>query len=142
MTNPLQPYHYIWLKNHPGRTEEWLRDRLADGFHIHHVNGRHDDNTPDNLALIEGMDHLRLHGMNLKEKIKKPKKSALTREERKKIMEETRAKWNDPNRVPKVITEPPHPIPPRPEPRPLKPYKTKSYGKILVVKDGNFYFDK
>jgi hypothetical protein len=32
------------------------------GFDIHHVDGDHDNNDPDNLVLIERYDHLRLHG--------------------------------------------------------------------------------
>ncbi len=75
MTKPLEPYHYVWLGSHPDRTEAWLRERLADGFHVHHVNGNHEDNDPDNLALMEGVDHLRLHGMELKTLIQRPKKT-------------------------------------------------------------------
>lgn len=36
---------------------------LADGFHIHHVDGNHENNHPDNLKLIEATDHMRLHGI-------------------------------------------------------------------------------
>lgn len=63
----LQPYHHAWLSNHPRRDEMWLREMMAQGFHIHHMDGNHSNNLPSNLVLIEGSDHLRLHGMtNLK----------------------------------------------------------------------------
>lgn len=57
-----KPYHDAWLSAHPTRTEGWLRDRLAEGFDIHHLDGNHDNNDPPNLVLIEHEDHLRLHG--------------------------------------------------------------------------------
>ena len=49
----MKPYHKAWLSAHPERTEQWLKERLADGFDVHHVNGDHFDDHPDNLALIE-----------------------------------------------------------------------------------------
>lgn len=81
MQKQLQPYHYVWLEKHPERTEEWLRMCLKDGFHIHHVDGNHANNAPDNLILVEGHDHLHLHGMDLRglaaqsRKIKKSRKA-------------------------------------------------------------------
>jgi len=54
-------YHEVWLAAHPDRTAEWLADRLRDGFHIHHIDGDWENNSPDNLALMEGLDHIRLH---------------------------------------------------------------------------------
>lgn len=62
----LQNYHFVWLAAHPGRTEEWLRERMRDGFHIHHIDGDHSNDAAANLVLIEGGDHLRLHGMPIK----------------------------------------------------------------------------
>jgi len=61
----MKDYHYIWLENHRNRTEEWLRERLADGFDIHHADGDHGNNEPSNLILIECTDHMRLHGSSL-----------------------------------------------------------------------------
>lgn len=59
----LQPYHWVWLSCHPGRTAEWLRERLADGFHVHHADGVHSNDTPSNLIMIEGLDHMLIvHG--------------------------------------------------------------------------------
>jgi hypothetical protein len=55
-------YHTIWLQKHPDRTKEWLQARLADGFSIHHVDGNHANNAPENLVLIEDIDHCSLHG--------------------------------------------------------------------------------
>jgi hypothetical protein len=54
-----------WLKAHPERTAGWLADRLSDGFDIHHLDGDRDNNTPENLVLINSVDHMRLHGLPL-----------------------------------------------------------------------------
>lgn len=59
--NPRLAHHKAWLQKHPSRSAEWLRSRLAEGFHIHHMDGDHSNNAPDNLLLIEGGDHLQLH---------------------------------------------------------------------------------
>lgn len=61
----MQSYHYAWLSVHPERTEEWLAARMADGFHVHHIDGDHYNDDPKNLVLIDGTDHMRLHGMRL-----------------------------------------------------------------------------
>lgn len=64
MARALQSYHYVWLSVHPGRDEAWLKEVLAKGFAIHHMDGNHDNDASDNLVLIEQADHLFLHGMN------------------------------------------------------------------------------
>jgi hypothetical protein len=66
---PLQPYHHAWLNSHPTRDEEWLRAKLKDGFHIHHLDGNHSNDDPLNLVLIDGVDHFRLHGALLIKRI-------------------------------------------------------------------------
>ena len=58
----MKPHHEGWLNDHPDRTEEWLKDKLKDGFDVHHIDGNHDNDDPKNLALIEGADHMRMHG--------------------------------------------------------------------------------
>jgi hypothetical protein len=58
----METYHHAWLSVHPHRSEEWLRDKLKDGFDIHHMDGNHDNNEPNNLVLVEHTDHMRLHG--------------------------------------------------------------------------------
>ena len=58
---PLEPHHRAWLSAHPERDETWLRERLADGFHVHHIDENPFNNAPWNLALVEGRDHRRLH---------------------------------------------------------------------------------
>jgi hypothetical protein len=59
----MEEYHAIWLSNHPDRDEVWLRGQLAEGFDIHHLDGDRDNNIPENLVLIEHLDHMRLHGL-------------------------------------------------------------------------------
>lgn len=61
----LKPYHIEWLSSHKDRSEEWLREKLKDGFDIHHLDGVHSHNSPENLVLIEHNDHMRLHGGGL-----------------------------------------------------------------------------
>lgn len=58
-------YQKIWLLNHPGRTREWLELRIAEGFEIHHADCDHSNNAPDNLVLIEIVDHHKLHGRSI-----------------------------------------------------------------------------
>lgn len=58
----MEPYHLAWLTAHPRRTVEWLKDKLRDGFDIHHLDGDHNNNDPNNLLLVECSDHLMLHG--------------------------------------------------------------------------------
>jgi hypothetical protein len=80
----LESYHLIWLHSHPERSEKWLRQQLSEGFHIHHINGDHFDDDFANLVLIEGSDHLRLHGIDLVSSVRRkgargPRKSTLMR---------------------------------------------------------------
>lgn len=58
----MQEHHKVWLKAHPNRSKEWFKERLKDGFDIHHMDGNHENNDPLNLVLIEHEDHNRLHG--------------------------------------------------------------------------------
>lgn len=57
----MEIYHEVWLSAHPGRTKDWLLEKLKDGFDIHHLDGNHDNNAAENLILVEGSDHFRLH---------------------------------------------------------------------------------
>ena len=61
----MQPYHLAWLSKHPERSEQWLCERMADGFHVHHLDGNHANDDPANLVLMEGRDHMALHGMTV-----------------------------------------------------------------------------
>jgi len=63
LSGRLKNYHLVWLSNRPDRTEEWLLRMMDEGFHMHHLDGNHDNDDPDNLVLIEGGDHMRVHGM-------------------------------------------------------------------------------
>ncbi|TAL43821.1 MAG: hypothetical protein EPN91_05550 [Salinibacterium sp.] len=40
-----------------------MKKMIADGFDIHHVDGNHANNHPANLILMDGIDHMRLHGL-------------------------------------------------------------------------------
>ena len=64
-------HHEIWLQAHPHRTRVWLRERLAEGFEIHHVDGVHENNSPDNLVLVEGRDHMLLHMGHRPDRVRK-----------------------------------------------------------------------
>lgn len=67
----MKKHHKAWLSAHPNRTCIWLYEKLAEGFDVHHVDGDEQNNTPDNLVLIESADHIALHGrgVDLKEKL-------------------------------------------------------------------------
>lgn len=68
----MQNYHKAWLLAHPRRSEAWLAARLADGFHVHHWDGDPTNNKPDNLVLLDGIDHQRIHGARFKTLNNKP----------------------------------------------------------------------
>lgn len=74
-----QPHHYAWLAAHPHRTFEWLKEKMLDGFHVHHVDGDHANNSPDNLLLIDGVDHMHLHNGRLINGIKNWRRSVSRR---------------------------------------------------------------
>lgn len=61
LVRPLKVYHLAWLKSRPHRSEAWLRERMADGFDVHHIDGDSDNHDPANLVLIECSDHMMLH---------------------------------------------------------------------------------
>lgn len=59
----MKKHQLAWLKAHPERSREWLQKMMMDGFDVHHVDLDHSNNHPDNMVLIDGVDHMRLHGM-------------------------------------------------------------------------------
>lgn len=59
----MKEYHLAWLQAHPERSRDWLKRMLGEGFQVHHIDGDHGNNHPCNLALIESVDHMRLHGL-------------------------------------------------------------------------------
>ncbi len=56
--------HRAWLTKHENITAEWLGGAIAEGFQIHHIDCNHENNSPDNLLLIFGRDHMYIHGLN------------------------------------------------------------------------------
>jgi len=58
----LKEYHFTWLSVHPWRSAKWLEGMLTEGFDIHHLDGNHANNAPENLVLIDHADHMMLHG--------------------------------------------------------------------------------
>lgn len=58
----MKEYHKNWLAAHPHRSEEWFKDKMKDGFDIHHMDGNPANNDPSNLVMIEAADHMELHG--------------------------------------------------------------------------------
>lgn len=78
----MERYHLAWLSVHPERTQEWLKQKLAEGFQVHHIDGDHFNDDPHNLLLVDGVDHLRLHSGSIRAGIaswrdrqRKPKKA-------------------------------------------------------------------
>lgn len=63
-------HHKAWLSVNPHRSEAWLSRKLAEGFHVHHIDCDPSNNDPDNLLLLDGVDHLRLHGLPKKQELK------------------------------------------------------------------------
>lgn len=57
----LKAYHRAWLDKHPERSEGWLRQKMSEGFDVHHADHNHENNDPENLVLIEHGDHMALH---------------------------------------------------------------------------------
>lgn len=53
----LRPHHRVWLAAHPHRTAAWLRERIADGFDVHHIDGDDANDHSSNLILLETTDH-------------------------------------------------------------------------------------
>jgi hypothetical protein len=58
----MESHHLAWLSTRVHRTIDWLKEKLAEGFDVHHLDGNHSNNEPSNLVLIECSDHMRLHG--------------------------------------------------------------------------------
>lgn len=57
------PHHKAWLAAHPHRSEEWFDAKIGDGFDVHHIDHDRQNHDPSNLVLIEGSDHMLLHGV-------------------------------------------------------------------------------
>ena len=55
-------------KKHRKTMERILGRKLLPNEDVHHINGRHDDNRPENLVVMDHSEHLKLHWRLLKEK--------------------------------------------------------------------------
>ena len=64
----MEEYHIAWLAGHPDRSEAWLREKLAEGFDVHHLDGDHFNNDFNNLVLVYHADHMRMHGLGMRRK--------------------------------------------------------------------------
>lgn len=55
-------------KEHRRRMEAIIGRRLRPDEDVHHINGIHDDNRPENLQILSHTEHMRLHWRIAKEK--------------------------------------------------------------------------
>lgn len=71
----IQAHHRAWLSAHSWIAWEWLDAKLEEGFEVHHVDGDHSNNDPQNLVLVYNSDHKLLHFVGMpKLKVKRPRK--------------------------------------------------------------------
>jgi hypothetical protein len=109
----MKSYHLAWLKKHPNRSRQWLAERLADGFHIHHIDCDHSNDKPENLVLIEGGDHFEVHAklapdlLALSKLATAARKAKIPRWRRIKIAKQAaRARWKRSKRAAVPTAEP------------------------------------
>jgi hypothetical protein len=49
------PYQYVMVREHR------LRTGAEPGLHVHHINGKRDDNRPENLKVWSPSEHIKWH---------------------------------------------------------------------------------
>ena len=57
----MKDYHLIWASKH-GVSDDFVSQATAAGFDIHHIDGDHGNNAPENLVMIYSGDHFAFHG--------------------------------------------------------------------------------
>lgn len=57
---------------------EAVHGKIPDGAHIHHKDGNKGNNMPENLALLDGIEHIRLHGEMLTDEQREQRRRQLS----------------------------------------------------------------
>jgi hypothetical protein len=101
----MKTYHQVWLDAHPRRTPEWLAAVIDEGFEVHHIDGDRENNTPENLVLVEELDHSMLHRDKRNLSVTKKQERGMKPETIKngRAAYEARAEGHRWNRIPKII---------------------------------------
>ena len=58
----MEAHHKAYLGKH-SMSPEFLSEALRNGFDVHHLDGDHSNNEPENLILVWSQDHMELHGL-------------------------------------------------------------------------------
>ena len=56
----MEQHRKVWMESNC-KDEEWMYQASQNGFDVHHLDGDHSNNDPENLVMIFASDHMRLH---------------------------------------------------------------------------------